>query len=121
MNTFTTDSSYLELDGDSIVLRPRRASLSPEPESPEGDYCGEWGAIVDKDGTPVGICIYDFFEFLTNHPFARATNGKRQNSSLFITLDDDRLPDIDGMPFLPVYRKVLPEGGDIFQLSGYDE
>ena len=79
MKSIVTDWSYLELEGDQVLLRRK-----------------------------------------SDHPLIKARNCSRHDHELHIYLEDDRLPDIDQMPLLPVVRNSRPEGGDILQLSGYD-
>jgi hypothetical protein len=120
MNPISTDWSYLEIEGDHVLLR-RKSSVGKLHLTDEGgDYCGEWGAIIDEHSRPIGIRVFFFFDYLSNHPFAKANNCSRHADELHVYFKDDRLPDIDQMPFLPVIRNPRPEGGDILHLSGYD-
>jgi hypothetical protein len=120
MNPIVTDWSYLELEGDQVLLRRKCSVGTLHLTEQSGDYCGEWGAIIGEQGKPVGIRIFFFFDYLTDHPFPKARNCSRHEHELHVYFEDDRLPDIDQMPFLPVTRNPRPEGGDILQLSGYD-
>ena len=86
-----------------------------------GDYCGEWGVIIDEHGQRLGVRLFFFFDYLPDHPITRAKNCSRYEDQLMVRFKDDRLPDVDQMPFLPVTRNSCPGIGDIFQLAGYDD
>lgn len=121
MNPIVTEWSYLELDGDHVALRKRAMNVAGRVAARDGDYCGEWGALLGEHGRPVGLRLFFFLDYLPDHLITWARNCARHEDDLIVHVEDDRLPEIDGMPFLPVYRAKRPNGRDIFLLSGYDE
>jgi hypothetical protein len=80
------------------------------------------GAVIStRSGSPVGVRLMflpdDFFR---GSGFVRAKNAREVDGDLVVFSRDHRLPDAEGMPFMPVYRAVRSDGQEILQLSGYE-
>ena len=107
---------YLVEIGGNISLQPPKGS---EAES-VGDYCGEWGSYLAEHGRPAGVRLMFLpDDFSRDSSFVRAKNARQADGDLIIFFCDHRLPDIESMPFLPVYRAARSNGREILQLSGY--
>ena len=107
----------VETDG-SISLKPPQG---PGDEAPLGDSCGEWGSYLDEHGRPAGVRLMFLpAEFSRDSSFVHARNARYADGELIVFFDDHLLPDVDGMPFLPVYCATRADGREILQLSGYE-
>ena len=49
-----------------------------------------------------------------------AKNISESDGDVIVHLTDPRLPQIEGMPFFPIYRAFLPDGREILQLNGFE-
>jgi len=92
---------------------------TPVSNGEVGDWCGEWGAYLDDDGHPAGVRLM-FVPDCVSTVLLQSKNVADMDRDLIVSFQDSRLPDIDAMPFLPVYRGRLQDGREIFQLSGYE-
>lgn len=109
---------YLVKTDGSISLQPPQG---PGDETTLGDSCGEWGSYIDEHGRPAGVRLMFLpDEFSRGSSFVRAKNARQVDGDLIVSFHDHRLPDTDGMPFLPVYRAARADGREILQLSGYE-
>ena len=107
----------VEIDGVVWLQPPDPASVG----SPLGDGCGEWGSHLDWKRQPVGVRLMFLpDDFSRDSGFVRAKNARQMNGDLVFFFPVRRLPDIEAMPFLPVYRAVRSDGREILQLSGYE-
>ena len=89
-------------------------------ESEVGDYGGEWGSALGSNNRPCGILLM----FCPDEHRKRllslaASNVEEKDGDIVIQLEDHRLVDVEGMPFLPVYCAELEDGRAVYQLSGY--
>jgi hypothetical protein len=46
---------------------------------------------------------------------------QRSEGDVLIELSNPGIPEVDGMPFFPVYRMTIAEGNTVLALSGYGE
>jgi hypothetical protein len=107
----------VEIDGVISLQAPNGAGAG----SPLGDCCGEWGSHLDEKRQPVGVrLMYLSDDFSRESSFVRAKNAGQADGDLIVFFRDHRLPDIESMPFLPVYRAARSDGREILQLSGYE-
>jgi hypothetical protein len=108
----------MQVDGTIRLEEPGRPATA---EQEVGDWCGEWGSYVNQHGKVCGVRL---MFFLGNVPqdseFLRANNTRAEGFDFLVLLQDSRLADADGCPFLPVYRAARPDGREILQLSGYE-
>jgi hypothetical protein len=119
MTTVIPQWPYLiPVEGTIRLEEPSAASRTTEEL---GEWCGEWGSYLDGQGSVSGVRL---MFFLGNVPegseFLRANNIRQEGGDFIVLLRDNRLPDADGCPFLPVYRATRPNGREILQLSGYE-
>jgi hypothetical protein len=114
----TPHFAYLVKIGDQLRLQDAQAL--PVDADP-GDYIGEWGSHLDTAGRPVGVRLMHVSEEFRRHTqFLTSRNISEDDGDLVVHLIDARLPAIECMPYLPVYRSYLPDGREILGLHGYE-
>src|SRR4030095_14057786 len=107
----------VEIDGHISLQPPEDSGV----DSPVGDCCGEWGSHLDEQGQPIGVRLMFLpDDFSRDSSFVRAKNARQADGDLIVFFRDHRLPEIESMPFLPVYRAARSDGREILQLSGYE-
>jgi len=94
--------------------------FQPKEEASDelGDYCGEWGALVEKSEIR-GIVLYSLTDEMANYSLSGIRNAETKDSEIRIYTETDDLVAAHGIPMLPVYRGIF-DGREIFQLSGYE-
>jgi hypothetical protein len=117
MTTIVPRWPYLvQMDGAITLQEPDASGVSLLL----GDYCGEWGSYLDQDQHPVGVRLMFFFDYLPrNADFTQASNVKTDGGDLIVLFRDSRLPDVEMIPFLPVYRASRPDGREFLQLMEF--
>ena len=109
--------SYLILVGDQILLSDENPCSQ---DSGLGNWCGEWGGHIDQCGCAVGVRLMFLSHEIQQSAMLRlAKNISESDGDVIVYLTDPRLPQIEGMPFFPIYRAYLPDGREILQLDGF--
>lgn len=76
------------------------------------------GSHLNSDGEPDGVVLMYADDDLRRR--LSELNVVEHDGDYVVSVADSRLPKIEQMPFLPVYRGRLEDGKEILELSGLE-